>query len=306
MNTTTTAGGASGQRAAAQPTTGSVTSRDGTRVGYLKVGQGPAVVLLHGSFESARSHMGLALGLADSFTCYLPDRRGRGMSGPYPADYGVRTEVEDLAAVLAESGAQRIFGVSAGGISVLEAACTLPGIRKTAVYEPALVMERAKYTQWLSRFDREMAAGDVSAAMITSMFGLELAPPVFKLLPRKLLAGMTSMAMKSEDKKAASHAVTMRQLAPTLHYEGVLLREMAETVDRFAQVQAKVLLLGGSKGLPFLKPGLDALAATLPHNRRVEFPGLDHGGSSDVSPSNRNGKPEVVVPELRRFFADVS
>jgi pimeloyl-ACP methyl ester carboxylesterase len=306
MNTAMTTGGTSGQRAAAQLTTGAVTSRDGTRIGYLKVGQGPAVVLLHGSFESARSHLGLALGLADSYTCYLPDRRGRGMSGPYPVGYGVRAEVEDLAAVLAEAGAQRIFGVSAGGIAVLEAARTLPGLRQVAVYEPALVMEAAKYTQWLDRFDRELAAGDVSAAMITSMFGLELAPPVFRLLPRKLLEGMTSMAMKSEDKKAPSDAVTMRKLAPTLHYEGVLLREMAGKLDTFAQVQAEVLLLGGSKGLPFLKPGLDALAATLPHNRRVEFPGLDHGGSSDVSPSNRNGKPEVVVPELRRLFADVS
>ena len=53
------------------------------RIGYLRLGQGPAVVLLHGSMESARSHTRLALALADAFTVYLPDRRGRGMSGPY-------------------------------------------------------------------------------------------------------------------------------------------------------------------------------------------------------------------------------
>jgi pimeloyl-ACP methyl ester carboxylesterase len=63
-------------------TTGSVLSKDGTRIGYLRVGQGPAVVLLHGSNESARSHTQLALALADAFTVYLPDRRGRGLSGP--------------------------------------------------------------------------------------------------------------------------------------------------------------------------------------------------------------------------------
>jgi pimeloyl-ACP methyl ester carboxylesterase len=62
--------------------TGSVVSRDGTRIGYLRVGRGPAVVLLHGSNESARSHTQLALALADTFTVYLPDRRGRGMSAP--------------------------------------------------------------------------------------------------------------------------------------------------------------------------------------------------------------------------------
>lgn len=302
MNTAQT----TGQRVTAEPSAGAVTSRDGTRIGYLKIGQGPAVVLLHGSFESARSHLALAQGLASAYTCYLPDRRGRGSSGPYPADYSIRTEAEDLQAVLAESGAQRVFGVSAGGLAVLEAARTLPAIRKVAVYEPALVLDKARYTGWLSRFDEEMAAGQVSAAMVTSMLGLELAPSFMRMVPRRLLAGLTSMALNSEDKKAASDAVTMRKLAPTLHYEGALVTELAGQADRFASVQADVLLMNGSKGLPFLRPGMDALAATLPHCQRVEFAGLDHGGSSDVSASNRGGKPEVVVPELRRFFADVS
>ena len=64
-----------------------------------------------------------------------------------------------------------------------------------------------------------------------------------------------------------------------------------------------MLLLGGSKGLPFLKPSLDALARTLPHNRRVEFPGLDHGGSSDAGGTNPGGgKPEIVAGEMRSFF----
>jgi hypothetical protein len=64
-------------------------------------------------------------------------------------------------------------------------------------------------------------------------------------------------------------------------------------------VAADVLLLGGSKGFPYLKPGLRALEQILPRARRIEFPGLDHGGSSDVSNINRAGKPEVVAPELR-------
>jgi hypothetical protein len=96
------------QPTAGQMTTGSVVSKDGTRIGYLRLGQGPAAVLLHGSNESARSHTGLAVALADAFTLYLPDRRGRGMSGPYGPDYGMRTQVEDLDAVLAESGAQLV------------------------------------------------------------------------------------------------------------------------------------------------------------------------------------------------------
>ena len=112
------------------------------------------------------------------------------------------------------------------------------------------------------------------------------------------------MSMKSEDKKAASDTVTMRQLAPTVRYEGLLLAEMAGTIGTFAEVPADVLLLGGSKGLPFLKPALDALARTLPRSQRVEFPGLDHGGSSDASSTNPGGgKPEIVARQVRAFFA---
>src|SRR5215475_2936657 len=290
-------------------TSGRVTSRDGTPIGYLKTGRGPAVVILHGSMESARSHTLLAQALASDFTVYLPDRRGRGLSGPHRPDHGVCTEVEDQQAVLAESGAEMVFGVSAGGLVVLEAARTLPGLRKIAVYEPALAMDPAGHTAWLERFDHEMASGQVAAAMITSMYGLELAPPFFKIMPRRLLAALTEMAMKREDRKAAPDAITMRKLAPTIHYEGVLIAEMAGTVDPFRAVTADVLLLGGSKGLPFLKPARDALAQTLPRSRRVEFPGLDHGASSDPGSTNPGGKPEIVAQvarEVRTFFATLN
>jgi pimeloyl-ACP methyl ester carboxylesterase len=287
-------------------TIGRVTSRDGTPIGYLKTGHGPAIVIMHGSMESARSHTLLAQALADEFTVYLPDRRGRGMSGPHRPGHSVRTEVEDLQAVLAESGGQLAFGVSAGGLIVLEAARTLTDLGKIAVYEPALVPDAAPHIAWLKRFDQEMASGDVAAAMITSMYGLHLAPPVFKVLPRRLLVSVTEKAMKSEDRKAAPDDITMRKLAPTVHYEGALIAEMAGTAAAFRALTADVLLLGGSKGLPFLTPGRDALEATLPHSRRVEFPGLDHGATSDPSRTNPGGKPgtvALVAREIRSFFA---
>jgi hypothetical protein len=44
------------------------------------------------------------------------------------------------------------------------------------------------------------------------------------VMPRRRLEGLTSMAMNSEDKKAGAGAVTIRQLSPTLRYEGLLFR----------------------------------------------------------------------------------
>jgi pimeloyl-ACP methyl ester carboxylesterase len=284
--------------------TGSVVSKDGTRIGYRQFGNGPGVVVLHGSNVSSQNFIQLANGLADIFTVYVPDRRGRGLSGPFGKDYSIQMEVEDLEALLTETDARNIFGVSAGGLIALQAALSLPIIEKIALYEPALLMNGSEQTAWLTRFDQEIAQGKVAAALITCMKGLQLAPPIFNAMPRWLLESLTNMAMASEDKKAKDGDITMRMLAPTLHYDGLMLAEMTGTLDRFRSVSAKVLLLSGSKGLSWLKPSLNALEGVLPRVRRIEFPGLDHGAACDVSNTNKGGKPELVAKELRRFFAE--
>jgi pimeloyl-ACP methyl ester carboxylesterase len=289
----------------AEMTTGSVTSTDGTTIGYLRTGHGPAVVVLHGSNESAGSHTQLALALASSFTVYLPDRRGRGLSGPHCPDHSMRTEVEDLQAVVAHCGAQKVFGVSVSALIALQAARTVPAIGQVAVYEPALLMDTSgRYTSWVRRFDQEMARGQVADALITSLRGLDLAPPALRVMPRRLLVAVTDSAMRKEDAHAAPGAVTMRELAPTLRHEPLLLAEMAGTIATFANVPADVLLMGGDMKHPaFIRPAFDALAQTLPRVQCAVFPGLDHGGSGDRGPANRGGKPEVVAPAIQSFFA---
>src|SRR5438445_5900390 len=83
---------------------GSVVSRDGTTIGYRQLGRGPGLVVLHGAMEASQSHLQLAQALADGFTVYLPDRRGRRMSGPYGKDHSVKNDVEDMDALLAKTG----------------------------------------------------------------------------------------------------------------------------------------------------------------------------------------------------------
>ena len=58
-------------------------SADGTTIGYYHLGEGPPVVLLHGAGQSSNSFSALASDLSDSFAVFVPDRRGRGRSGPY-------------------------------------------------------------------------------------------------------------------------------------------------------------------------------------------------------------------------------
>jgi hypothetical protein len=149
-----------------------------------------------------------------------------------------------------------------------------------------------------------MARGRVADAEITSLRGLDLAPPALRVMPRRLLVAVTDAAMNKEDAHAAPGAVTMRELAPTLRYEPLLLAEMAGTIADFIDVPADVLLMGGDMKHPaFIRPAFDALARTLPHVRCAVFAGLDHGGSGDPGPANRGGRPEVVAPAIGSFFA---
>lgn len=281
-------------------TIGSVTSRDGTTIGYRQLGQGPGVVLLHGSMSSGYNHMQLAEALADAFTVYLPDRRGRGLSGPYAADYSIQDDVDDLDALLSATSAHNVFGLSSGAIICLLAAATLPAIHRAAIFEPPLFTERSTPTAILSRFDREMAGGRAAAALVTGMKGAQMGPAIFNVVPNRLLEPLVKMAMAGEERKAAGQYVTMRALAPTLHYDFQLVTDVSATLERFGTVSAEVLLLGGSKSPAYLKTALDELGKVLPRARRVEFAGLDHAASWNA---DRGGKPEPVAHELRRFFA---
>jgi pimeloyl-ACP methyl ester carboxylesterase len=278
---------------------GFVISKDATTIGYRQLGRGPGLVLLHGAMESGQSHRQLAEALASSFTVYLPDRRGRGRSGPYGKEHGIQRDVEDMDALLTKTGAHFVFGVSSGAIICLEAALTLPAIQKAAIFEPPLVVNGSLPTAWLARFDQEMAQGKIAAAMITGMKGAQMGPPMLNAMPRWLLERLTTMMMASEERKAGPDDLTMSLLAPTLHYDFQLVVETDGALDSFRELRADVLLLGGSKSPAYLTAALDALEKVLPRVRRIEFPGLGHEASGN---RDRRGQPERVAQELRRFF----
>ena len=86
-------------------TTGQVTSRDGTRIGYLRDGSGPGIVLVQGAMGDAYNYRELAEALSPAFTVYRVDRRGRGLSPkPYDAAHDIARDVEDIDALLADTG----------------------------------------------------------------------------------------------------------------------------------------------------------------------------------------------------------
>ncbi|MEA2544849.1 MAG: hypothetical protein QOI09_122 [Chloroflexota bacterium] len=279
---------------------GSVTSRDGTTIGYRQFGRGPAVVLLHGSMSSGAHHVELAGLLSDTFTVFVPDRRGRGLSGPYRSGDELRQELEDLAALLEATGATNLWGLSSGACIALHAARTMPAIRKVAIFEPPLLPDRARAAAILRQFDDEMAREKIADAMITAMRGAEMGPALFRALPKALTARLVGMGMRQEAKKPAGQYPTMRDLAPTLHSDFAIVTESSGRLDDYRSIRAEVLLMGGGKSPAYLKRALTDLARVLPGAQRIELEGLDHAASwnSDV-----RGHPEHVAQALRRFFA---
>lgn len=281
-------------------TEGHVTSVDGTVVGYHRLGRGPGLVVLHGTMESAYSHLELAQALGDEFTVHLPDRRGRGRSGPYRDDHRIADDVADLAALLDATGARHLLGVSTGAIICLEAALVLPQIDKITIFEPPLFAEGDPTpAEVLARFDQEMAQGRVAAAMVTAMKGAQLGPVVFNLVPRRILERLTTVAMTRDDRDTTDGYVPMRALAPTLHHDLRLVAEYSGRFDRYREVRTEVLLLGGSRSPAYLRHALDALQQVLPVARRVELAGLHHGATGN---RDRGGRPERVAREVRQFF----
>src|SRR5207302_8711613 len=115
-----------------------VTSKDGTRIAYDKIGHGPAVILVAGALCSRSFWSGpeLAKLLAPGFTVYNYDRRGRGDSGD-TKPYAVAREIEDIEALIDDAGGIAcLYGHSSGGALALEAAIRLGGkVKKLAMYE---------------------------------------------------------------------------------------------------------------------------------------------------------------------------
>ena len=82
----------------AEATMARVASRDGTEIGWWTSGQGPSLVLVHGSMCDHTASDPLVAELRDTMTTFAMDRRGFGASGD-AAGYALEREFEGGAAL---------------------------------------------------------------------------------------------------------------------------------------------------------------------------------------------------------------
>jgi pimeloyl-ACP methyl ester carboxylesterase len=262
----------------------SVTSADGTPIGFERTGSGPAVILVYGA-SGTRAHpmwTELADRLSANFTVYNYDRRGRGDSGD-TAPYAIAREIEDIEALIDDAGGTAfIYGVSSGAVLALEAADALAHkVTKLALYEPPFIVDDSHAPlpdNYVQKLDAAIAAGNPSKALeifFTDAFGM----------PAEYVEPMKAEPWWNETAKVAH----------TIAYDG---RIMGTTMSgnplpagAWSGATMPVLVMVGGNSEPFFHSGTRAVTDLLPDARHQELEGQDHAAGADA-----------LAPALEAFF----
>ncbi len=257
-----------------------VMSKDGTVIAFDRSGQGPAVMLVGGAFQyraidPPTAH--LAALLAEHFTVFHYDRRGRGESGD-TQPYAVEREIEDLAALIHEAGGSAfVFAMSSGGVLALDAAARGLAITKLALYELPFNSgdEQARqaaehYTRQLTALLNEGRRGDAVALAMTTWGA-----------PAEAIAGMSQTPIWP----------LFEAVAPTLAYDDAIMGDGSVPTERLASITVPTLVMDGGASPAFMHNAAQAAEQTLPNAKRRTLEGQTH----DVAP-------QVLAPILVEFF----
>jgi pimeloyl-ACP methyl ester carboxylesterase len=253
-----------------------VTSKDGTAIGFDRLGSGPPVVLMCGASVARGSNAQLAELLATELTVLNYDRRGRGDSTDTPP-YAIEREVEDLGAVIdAAGGSAGVWGSSSGGALALIAADHGIPITKLALWEPPFVPEGTPKppSDQVEQYETMIAEGrrgDAVEYFMTKVVGM---PAEFAAQAR------------SQPWWGATEAI-----AHTLSYDARIMRSVDEPADLAARVHIPTLVVAGT-AVPWMSVAANALADALPKGEVRILEGQTH----DVDMN-------VLAPVLTAFFA---
>lgn len=256
-------------------------SKDGTLIAYERTGSGPPLVIVFGALNERSATDSLAPLLAERFTVFAFDRRGRGDSGD-TLPYSAEREIEDIAAILDEAGSPAyLYGHSSGGVLALDAVERLGRFERLALYEPPFIVRRGDDSpppDYLERIGRLIRSGRRDEAV---EYFLHVAPGI----PVEKLGKI----------KASPAWPRMVRMADTLMRERDVLGETLNgrplPADRWRHVTLPVLIMNGGASPDWFGVAADALGAILPNAARKTLAGENH-----------NVEARLLASELIAFF----
>ena len=258
-----------------------VTSKDGTKIAFTKMGQGPALILVGGAFQDRSGLSAHAALLSAHFAVINYDRRGRGESGDNQP-YLVEREIEDIDALIQEAGGSALlFGGSSGAVLALDAAAYGLSITKLALYEPPFVVDDTRKSlpeDFLTRLKAMIASGrrgDAAEAFMT--MGANV--------PVEVVSAMRNAASWPE----------VEAVAHTLIYDAMIMDGTMVgkplPVGRWTSVSMPTLVMDGGKSPDWARNAVQALVRVLPNAQRRTLQAQEHGVT-----------PEALAPVLEEFF----
>jgi pimeloyl-ACP methyl ester carboxylesterase len=256
-----------------------VLSRDGTPIASHRTGTGPPLVLVHGTAAAHWSFRFVAPLLAEHFTLYAVDRRGRGASGD-GGDYAIEREFEDVAAVVDSlGGPASLFGHSFGATVALGAALLARRLSRLVLYEPAPGVPAVSDAE-LDRIEVLVGRGEREDALVAAFRSFGLAPDEVEQL-----RGSPTWATRL----GFAHTVVREVRAEAAcGFEASALRGLA----------APVLLLLGEESPPWAHERTAWLQKRLADCRIATLRGQGHVATMTA--------PELVAGELVAFLGEPS
>jgi pimeloyl-ACP methyl ester carboxylesterase len=245
-----------------------VTSADGTRIAYDRLGDGPPVVIISGIFCTRQTTQQLTEALAERFSVVNYDRRGRGESGDTPP-YAVAREVEDLAALIVEAGGSAsVYGHSSGaGLALHAAAGGLP-ITRLVVHEPPYGPDDEASTR-----DARELAENVRVALAEGRRADAIGLFFESMgLPAEIADGMTADP-------------GMQAVASTMIHDFEIMGDFsggAIPEDLVRAVTVPSLVIAGGSSPDFFRDTATRLAGLLPNAELTVLDGHDHGAPAEV------------------------
>lgn len=261
-----------------------VLSRDGTPIEIQSEGNGPGVVLVHGSAADGRDWRGIAPTLSRHCTVHVMHRRGRAGSGNGPT-YGLNQECDDVLAVLHHTNANILVGHSFGALVCLEALRHVPEATRVVLIEPPILElanppipahVRARLQPMLEEVGQTQGGKALVEAFLVQAANLTA----------------EELALAKDDKEGWSTAVGC---ADTLPREAGAAARYRWNPAAFDAIQPQVLLVAGTETAAFFKAGIQALSEVLPHAQVRWVEGHGH--------MSVNTAPDVVANLIDEFTA---